>query len=116
MFRRFNAIKSLRLRLQPISMMRIEAPPGAIIAVSLLTMDLPIPHCRWLERNGDYEAIRSVRLNDAFFKGEKPMIIKLAFHLIFSNSGSFPMFAAIRRACSLVSNFAADLRPGSSSK
>jgi hypothetical protein len=32
-----------------------------------------------------------------------------------SNSGSFAMFAAIRRASSLVSSLAADRRPGSSS-
>jgi hypothetical protein len=31
-------------------------------------------------------------------------------------SGSFAMLTAIRRDLSLVSNFAADLRPGSSSK
>ena len=33
-----------------------------------------------------------------------------------NSSGNFAMFAAIRRASSRVSNFAADLRPGSSSK
>jgi len=32
------------------------------------------------------------------------------------SSGNFAIFTAIRRASSLVSNFAADLRPGSSSK
>jgi hypothetical protein len=33
-----------------------------------------------------------------------------------NNSGSFAIFAAIRRASSLESNFTADLRPDSSSK
>jgi hypothetical protein len=33
-----------------------------------------------------------------------------------NSSGNFAIFAAIRRASSFLSNFAADLRPGSSSK
>jgi hypothetical protein len=37
-------------------------------------------------------------------------------HPLFNNSGSFAIFAAIRLALSLVSSFAADRRPGSSSK
>jgi hypothetical protein len=35
------------------------------------------------------------------------------FYLLADNSGSFAIFAAIRRASSLVSIFAADLRCGS---
>ena len=38
------------------------------------------------------------------------------FHGFCKSSGSFAMFTANRRASSLVSNLAADLRPGSSSK
>jgi len=38
------------------------------------------------------------------------------FHFCRNSSGSLAMFAAIRRASSLVSNFAAERRPGSSSK
>jgi hypothetical protein len=41
---------------------------------------------------------------------------RFAHYVLRNKSGSLTIFTALRRALSLVSNFAADRRPGSSSK